>query len=105
MLTRQVIFKNGGEGEVDTQVYEFSKLDEIFEDNDGDIFDIVLSFGMVHESNNRIKYLKEHGIDLHDIHKSHFHHFYQTKPFIFLYFVSWCASNYSQYEHVIMESN
>ena len=87
LLTRQIIFQNGGEGEVDTQVYEFSKLDEIFEDNDGDIFDIVLSFGMVHESNNRIKYLEEQGIDLHDIHKSHFHHFFPDQT---LYFFVFC---------------
>ena len=44
-----------GEGEVETKVSEFSKLDEIFEYMDGDIFDMVLSFGPVHELKNRLQ--------------------------------------------------
>ena len=43
-----------GEGEVETHVCEFNKLDEIFEDMDGDVFGKVLSFGPVHELKNRI---------------------------------------------------
>ena len=43
------------EGEVETQAHKFSKLDDIFEDRDGDIFDTVLSFGPMHELKNRLK--------------------------------------------------
>ena len=56
-----------GEGQVETQVRECSKLDEIFEDMDGDIFDTVLSFGPVHELKNRLKALEEQEIDLHNV--------------------------------------
>ena len=38
-----------GESEVETQFCEFCKLDEFFEYKDGDIFDTVLSFGLVHD--------------------------------------------------------
>ena len=34
-------------GEVETQDLEFQKLEEVFEDRDGSIFDIVLSFGSI----------------------------------------------------------
>ena len=41
-----------GEREIETQVHEFSKLEEVFVDRDGDIFYVVLSFGLIHEIKN-----------------------------------------------------
>ena len=35
-------------GETETQTLEFQKLEEVFEDRDGDIFDNIMSFGSVH---------------------------------------------------------
>ena len=54
---------------------EFNKLEEIFEDRDGDVFDTVLSFGNIHELKNKLKTLETQGIDVNGIHKSEFHHF------------------------------
>ena len=56
-----------GEGEIKAQVREFNKLEEIF-----DVFDTVLSFGPVNELKNKLKTLQTQGIDIHDIHRSHF---------------------------------
>ena len=35
-------------GEVEVQALEFQKIDEVFKDKDGDIFDTILSFGPIH---------------------------------------------------------
>ena len=48
-----------GEGEVETQVHEFGKLEEIFEDRYGDVFKTMLSFSPVHESKNKIQTFKK----------------------------------------------
>ena len=84
-----------GEREVKTQVHEFGKLEEIFEDIDGDIFDTVLSFGLFHESKNKLKTFKYQGFDFHNVYKTHFHHFCLDQTLNFPYFVVWCMSNYS----------
>ena len=44
-----------GEGEVEAQVREFRKLDQMFEVRDKYVFDIVLSFGPIHELKSRFK--------------------------------------------------
>ena len=93
------------EGEVKAQVRQFNKLDENFEDRDGYVFHKVLSFGPVHDLNNILKILEAQGVDLHDIHRSHFHYFCPDQTLNFPYFVAWCDSNYSQLERVIMDSN
>ena len=73
-----------GDGEAETQVHKFSKLDENFEERGKDIFDTILSFGPVHELKSRLKTFEERGIDLHNIQMSNFHHFcpYQTLDFV-----------------------
>ena len=38
-----------GGWEIETQLHEFGKLEEIFEDRDGDIFYTIISFGLFHE--------------------------------------------------------
>ena len=43
-----------GEREIETKVHEFGKLEDIFEDRDGNIFDIIISFGPVHELKNKL---------------------------------------------------
>ena len=59
-----------GEREAETHVHEFGKLEEIFKDTDGIFFDTIHSLGVVHELNNKLKTLKEQGIDLHGVHRS-----------------------------------
>ena len=46
-----------GEREVEAQVNEFGKLEEIFEGKDDNIFDTVLSFGIICELKNKLKTL------------------------------------------------
>ena len=53
---------------------------------------------------NKLKTLKEQGIDLHGVHRSYFQHFCPDQTLNFPDFVAWCASNYSHYEHVVMDS-
>ena len=48
----------GGEGEVEAHVREFNKLEEIFEDMDGDFFDTVFNFDLMHELKNKLKILE-----------------------------------------------
>ena len=93
-----------GEREVKTQVHEFGKLEEIFEDIDGDIFDTLLSFGLVHELKNKLKTFKDQGFDLHNVYKTQFHYFCLDQTLNFPYFVACCASNYSHSKCVIMDS-
>ena len=44
-------------------------------------------------------------MDPHGVHRSQIYHFCLDQTLNFLDFVAWSASNYSQYEHVIMDSN
>ena len=46
-------------GEIKAHVHEFRKLEEIFKDKDGNVFDIVLSFGPIHELKSKIQTFKE----------------------------------------------
>ena len=84
-----------GEGEVEAHVRELNNLEEIFEDKDRDVFDTVLSFSPVHELKNKLKTLETQGIYVHDVHRSHFHHFCPNQTLNFPVFVAWCTSNYS----------
>ena len=89
---------------MEVHVREFSKLEEIFEKRYGDVFVTVLYFGLVHELKNKLKTIETRGIDVHDIHKSYFHHFCPDQTLNFPYFVTWCATKHSQSKRVIMES-
>ena len=62
-------------GEVKAQFRKFNKLEETFEDRDGDVFNIVLYFGPMHELKNKLKTLETQGVDVHSVHTSHFHYF------------------------------
>ena len=80
---------------------EYQKVDEFLEDKDSKIFDIILLNDNIETSKNKLKILKDQGIDLHSIFKSHF---CREKTLNFPNFIDWCVSNYSSYERVIMDS-
>ena len=46
-------------GEVEFQSLEFQKIDEVFEDGDGDIFYTIFSFGPVHQLKTKLESFKE----------------------------------------------
>ena len=89
---------------MEAHVKDFNKLEEIF-DMENDVFEIVLSFGPIHELKNKLKTLETQGICVHGIHKSYFLHFCPNQSLKFLNFVMWCETNYSQSEQVIMDSS
>ena len=43
---------------MEAHVREFNKLEEMFEDQDGDVFDTALSFNPMHELKNKLKILE-----------------------------------------------
>ena len=90
---------------MEVQTKEINKLEEIFRDKYGDFFDLVLSFGIVHEIKSNLKTLEAWGVDVNGVHRSYFHHFCLDQTLNFLDFVGWCVANYSQEERVILDSN
>ena len=92
-----------GKGEIETQALEFEKLEEILKERDGDVFDPIFSFGLVHELKVKLQAYKDQGTDLHSVYKSEFHHFFPDQTLNLFDFVSWCALNYSSSERVIMD--
>ena len=48
-------------GEVEAQALEFQKLEEIFEDRDGVVFDTFLSFGTIHQLKVKLQAFKYQG--------------------------------------------
>ena len=57
-------------GEIETQALEFKKLEEIFEDRDGDILNHILSFGPVYQLKTKLQAFKYKGIDMHGVYQS-----------------------------------
>ena len=47
-----------GVGEIEARAHHFRKLEEIFEDRDGDVFDTVFSFFLFHELKSKIQTFK-----------------------------------------------
>ena len=90
-------------GEVEAGALEFQKIDGVFEDRDDKIFYTVLSLGPIHQLKTKLEIFKDQGIDLLNVFQSHFYHFFPDKTLIFLYFIDWCASNYSSSKRVIMD--
>ena len=88
----------GSGGEIEAQVLEFLKIEEVFEDRDSEIFYTLLSFGPVNQLKTKIKVFKDQGTYLHGVFTSHFYFFSVEQTLNFPYFVEWCASNYSSFE-------
>ena len=83
---------------------EYKKIEEVFEDNDCESFDTILSISSIDLLENKLKVLKEQGTDVHGIFVSHFHFFSTEQTLNFPKFIDWCACNYSSSERAIMDA-
>ena len=59
-------------GEIEDQVLEFQKKEEVFEYKYSEICDSMLSFGLVNQLKTQIKTFKDQGTDLYGVFTSHF---------------------------------
>ena len=62
---------DSGEG-VEAHPMEYQKNEEVFEDNDSEGFDTLLSFGLLNQLKYNLKILKERGIDILVSYRSYF---------------------------------
>ena len=75
-------------GEVEAHVQEFEKINEVFEDGDGDAFDTLLSFSTFYELKTNLQDFKHQGTNLHGVYQTQFHHFFLDQTLNFLDFVA-----------------
>ena len=52
------------------QNLEYDKIEEFFEDRDFDIFDTILLNGPIETVNNKIKFIRDQGTDMHNVYRS-----------------------------------
>ena len=51
---------------------EYQKIEEVFEDKDCEIFDTILSINLIDLLKNKLRVVKDQGIDVHGVFPSHF---------------------------------
>ena len=88
--------------DLEVQNLEYQKVDEFLEDKDSKIFDIILLNDNIETSKNKLKILKDQGIDTHGVFSSFFFYFSIEQTQNCLDSIGWCASHYSHSEGVIM---
>ena len=89
---------------MEVQDLGYQKVEEYFEDRDVEVVDTLLLNETIGEVKDNLRFLKEHGTDVHNIHQSYFHFFTTDQTPSFPKFVAWCADNYSLSERVIMDT-
>ena len=62
-------------GEIEDQALEFQKIEDVFGDRDGEVFDTLLSFGSINQLQAKLKTLKEQGKGIHGVYRSYFSFF------------------------------
>ena len=59
---------------------EYQKIYELFEDKDSEIFDTILLNGPIEAVKNKLKLIKDQGIEIHSVYGSYIHYFSTYKP-------------------------
>ena len=75
--------------EIEAYTLEFHKIEEVFKDRDGEVFDTLLSVGSINQSQTKLKTFKYQDKDVHDVYRSHFHFFCLKKTLSFPDFIDW----------------
>ena len=68
---------------MEAQVLKYQKIEEVLADKDCEFFDTILSVSSVDLLKNKLKVLKDQGIDVHGVFLSHFHFFTTEKTLNF----------------------
>ena len=55
--TKEYLEMDSG-GKIEAQALEFQKIEEVFEDRDGEVFDTLLSFGSINQLQTKLKAFK-----------------------------------------------
>ena len=84
---------------------EYQNVEEFLEDKYFEIFDTILLNDNVETAKNKLKILKDQGIDTCGVFSSYFFYFFVEQTQNCPEFVEWCASNYSPSEGVIMDAS
>ena len=61
--------------EVEALNLYYHNIEELFEDKYSEIFDTILLNGPIEDLKNKLKLLKDQGIEIHSVYKSYFHYF------------------------------
>ena len=61
--------------DVESLNLEYQKNEELFEDKDAEVFDMVLLNGPINVVKQKLKLIKDQGIDIHNVYQSYFHYF------------------------------
>ena len=60
--------------EVESLNLEYQNIEDLFEDKDSEIFDTILLNGHIEDVKNKLKFLKEQGIQIPIVYRSYFHY-------------------------------
>ena len=66
-ITHSVLFEMESGWEIETENLEFQKLEDVFKDRDGGIFDTIISFGPIHQLKTKLDAFKDQGTYLHNV--------------------------------------
>ena len=61
---------------LEVQYLEYQKVEEFLEDKDSEIFDTIFLNDNVESAKNKLKILKDQGIDTHGVFSSYFFYFF-----------------------------
>ena len=84
---------------------EYHNVEEFLEDKDSEIFNTILLNDNVETAKNKLKILKDQGIDTHGVFSSYLFYFFVEQTPNCPEFVECCASNYYHFEGVIMDAS
>ena len=76
-----------GVEEVESLNLEYQKIKELFEDKDSKFFDTILLNGPMQGAKNKLKFLRDEGIEIHSVFRSLFHYFYTNQTLNYLEFI------------------
>ena len=79
--------------DLEVQNLDYQNVEETLEDKDSEIFDTILLNDNVETAKNKLKILKDHGIDTHGVFSSYLFYFSIGQTPNCSQFVEWCTCN------------
>ena len=90
---------------LEVQNLQYQNVEKFLEDKYSEIFDIIMLNDNVETSKNKLKILKDQGIDTHGVFSSYLFYFFVEQTPNCPEFVECCVSNYYPSEGVIMDAS
>ena len=90
--------------DLEVQNVKSQNVEEALEDKHYEIFNTIILNDNIKTAKNKLKILKDQGIDIHGVFSLYFFYFSVKQTPNCLEFVEWCTNNYSPSEGVIMDA-